>query len=178
MPSLVDRFQRFVDNHLQVVRIIPPLLGFSGLFLISKHYYLFTRFRTVSSVPVEVFTRRLRLRGIVRSVEADGEVQVEHIPRLAFFNNSTGASRMPLLLPLTHSEKSVAWMRANLPVNSRVRFVLLGKSDDSTRLIGLVFYRRVILGDSLMWIRFRLCCLFTPMFPNCCCVMVWPRCGT
>ncbi|KAG5448512.1 Protein C3orf33 [Clonorchis sinensis] len=142
MRSIIDRLQKLVDDHLRIVRLVPSILGLCGLVLISKHYYLFSRFRSVFEIPNELFTRRLKLRGVVASVSFDGELKIIHLPRMCFIYRSDADCALPVVLPLTHSRRSIEWMRATFTGQPQIRFVPIGLDHANGRLVAMIYVKQ------------------------------------
>lgn len=142
MPPFIDASQKFVDENLQAVRVLPTVLGLSGCFLLAKHFYLFSHFQKVSHIPVEVFSRGLKFRGLVKAVTSGGEIEIVHLPSINIFRRNMQTGTLPILLPLKHSEESLKWITENIKQNSRIYFTPLGLSCDKERLIALLFLSR------------------------------------
>ncbi|GAA56397.1 hypothetical protein CLF_110809 [Clonorchis sinensis] len=113
-------------------------------------------FRSVFEIPNELFTRRLKLRGVVASVSFDGELKIIHLPRMCFIYRSDAGKffsylslasdcALPVVLPLTHSRRSIEWMRATFTGQPQIRFVPIGLDHANGRLVAMIYVKQVLL---------------------------------
>ncbi|KAF5395385.1 hypothetical protein PHET_12304 [Paragonimus heterotremus] len=150
--SPVDRIQKWMDEHLRVVRTIPTLLGLCGVYLLSRHYYLFSRFQSVSAIPTKLYSRHLKLHGSVASVQSDGVIHIVHRPffSIPWTPISSGSSTLPVVLPVTHSNQSINWLQKYLRPGASIQFILLGLDPNCSALVALVFRSQSILFSDVV----------------------------
>jgi hypothetical protein len=75
----MDAVSNWIDKHIRIVRMVPYVIGGIGAYIVIRNYHLFTRFRSVSSIPQQLFDKNSTLYGKVRQCYGD-RLEVWHIP--------------------------------------------------------------------------------------------------
>ena len=78
--SVLDLVSHTVDTHLRLFRLLPWLLGATGLVIFYRHSrYHVRRFSQVTDIPQSCLAAHVPLHGVVVSLEAQS-VGVWHVP--------------------------------------------------------------------------------------------------
>ncbi|XP_013407401.1 protein C3orf33 isoform X2 [Lingula anatina] len=70
----------YVDDHMNVFRLVPYVVGAVALGTIAKSIALFRQFRHVSEIPKRFIDNHVQLAGQIRHCHNNGTLDVEHIP--------------------------------------------------------------------------------------------------
>ncbi|KAA3680265.1 uncharacterized protein DEA37_0002777 [Paragonimus westermani] len=123
-------------------------------------------FQSISAIPTKLYSRHLKLRGSVVSVQSNGVIHITHRP---FFNilwtsTDSGSSALPVVLPVTHSNQSISWLQKYLRPGASIQFILLGLDANCSTLVALVFRSQSILFSDVVsaLLRDGLCSLAYP----------------
>ncbi len=88
--NVLETVSDFVDSHIRLFRMIPWIVGCTGLLLMYRHSRsIFRRFNSASDIPVSVVAACVPLRGAVMRVSCEG-VWVCHVPLWIVWSKAPG----------------------------------------------------------------------------------------
>ncbi|CAH8472636.1 unnamed protein product [Heterobilharzia americana] len=134
----MDRFQKYVDDHLKVIRLLPTTFFAFGVYLLAKHFYIFTKFNSIHAIPSDVYSRQIRLKGLINSVDHTGELEIFHVPKIRIPINTSPGNSLRVCIPVQHSERSRQWMKQNFQPGDVTVFIPVKLLQDD-RLLAIVF---------------------------------------
>ncbi len=78
--GVLETISDFVDSHIRVFRMLPWLMGCTGVLLMYRHSRgILRQFNSISDIPMSVVNGHVPLQGVVRRVSGES-VWVWHIP--------------------------------------------------------------------------------------------------
>ena len=73
-------FHNFLDRNVRYLNYVPYALGTAGLFIICKKLRITEKFTSNNQIPRDFLAKRIKLRGRVTEVSADGTLHIDHTP--------------------------------------------------------------------------------------------------
>ncbi|CAH8827618.1 unnamed protein product [Trichobilharzia szidati] len=136
----MDRLQKYIDDNLRVIKLLPTAFFVCGVCLLSRHFYLFTKFNSIHSIPSGVYSRQIRLKGLIYHVNhTGGELEIFHLPKIRTPFHSSLGDTIKLCIPVEHSELSRQWIKDNIHVGDRITFIPVMPIDAEAKLLAIVF---------------------------------------
>jgi len=147
----------FIDSHIREIRYTAYGLGAVAIFLLLKRTKSTTKFLNVNAIPEKYVQHNYSLQGVIREVQQNGRLKVEHIPILelkAFSKYDIPKDQQYLELQLAGLDvgtEATEWLQSNT-VGKEVWFHLLARQDNCIdcnikmkREIGKKFYNWIVL---------------------------------
>nr|CAH8825142.1 unnamed protein product [Trichobilharzia regenti]CAH8825145.1 unnamed protein product [Trichobilharzia regenti] len=135
----MDKLQKYIDDNLRVIKLLPTVFFVTGVCLLSRHFYLFTKFNSIHSIPSGVYNRQIRLKGLIYHVNDTSELEIFHLPKIRTPFRSSLGDTIKLCIPVEHSELSRQWIKDNIHVGDRITFIPVMPIDAEAKLLAIVF---------------------------------------
>ncbi|KAK4473662.1 hypothetical protein MN116_003012 [Schistosoma mekongi] len=134
----MDKLQKFLDDNLKAMRLMPAAFLTIGAYLLAKHFYVFATFNSVYSIPPDVYSRQIRLKGLVRAINHTGDLEIFHVPKVRI-PLQVPHNVMKLSIPIQHSELSMKWLKQNVHSGERIDFIPIKPFAEDAKLLAIVY---------------------------------------
>ncbi|CAB4019126.1 Hypothetical predicted protein [Paramuricea clavata] len=151
--NILNKFQIFLDNNIQIIRNAVWIIGGIGLVIIVRRTYALHHFTKQSSIPEIYFRNNVTLTGKVVKVHNNGCLGILHLPllwraRINYISNPDSSLLNVNVTGIELQSGGVDYLNTQLP-NQNIKFQLLGK-DECDNI-------ESIISQNKGWLRRRSC---------------------
>jgi len=114
-------FHNFLDRNVRYLNYVPYALGTAGLFIICKKLRITEKFTSNNQIPRDFLAKRIKLRGRVTEVGADGTLHIDHTPIIShkwLKNTSKQAGQLKVRLLGVHCPSNKVEPQASSILNN------------------------------------------------------------
>jgi len=108
-------FHNFLDRNVRYLNYVPYALGAAGLFIVCKKLRITEKFTSNNQIPRDFLAKRIKLRGKVTEVSADGTLHIDHTPIIShkWLKNTKQAGELKVRLLGVHCPSNKVEPQAN-----------------------------------------------------------------
>jgi len=153
--NLLTDFSNLCDRYVYEIRYISYCVAAAGALIIFKRTYAFRKFLHIAEIPKEFVKGGVKLRGHVRTVCENGNLQVEHIPVFykPFTRNKCDGNLTVCLAGIDLAKPGLAHLKSYF-LEKHIWFKILNR--DECCLQCIIFYKRsfwrrnIVLNEHLV----------------------------
>ncbi|CAH8443600.1 unnamed protein product [Schistosoma bovis] len=147
----MNRLQRFLDENVEAIRLLPTTFFVIGVYLLGRHFYIFTKFNSIHSIPSVVYSRQIHLKGLVKSISPTGELEILHVPKVKLPFRVPYGNAMKICIPVQHSGQSIQWLKQNIHPGERVVFIPVKPIFENAELLAIIYKRCYFLKKDISY---------------------------
>ncbi|XP_018649120.1 hypothetical protein Smp_196260 [Schistosoma mansoni] len=151
MRSAMNKLQQLMDENVEAIRLMPTTFLVIGVYLLGRHFYIFTKFNSIYSIPSGVYSRQIHLKGLVKSINSTGELEVFHVPKVKLPFQVSYGNAIKICIPVQHSGQSIQWLQQNIHPGERVVFIPVKPIFEDSELLAIIYKRCCVFKKDISY---------------------------